>query len=169
MQLGSGDMKHTEATLKSGLDDPELMNDIQENKHAIQPLNEDPNFVSQKLLIIVTPTYARPFQTYYLLRLAQILKLVPPPLLWIVVELTSQSAETADILRRSGVMYRHLVCSKNVTDIKDVNVHQRNVALSHIGTHRLDGIVYFADDDYIYLGDLFEQIRKIRYLCYFFF
>ncbi|KAI7988616.1 putative beta-1,4-xylosyltransferase IRX9H [Camellia lanceoleosa] len=50
----------------------------------------------------------------------------------------SQSPETADILRRNGgVMYRHLVCNKNLTDIKDRAVHQRNVALSHIETHSL--------------------------------
>ncbi|XWS72550.1 hypothetical protein CRYUN_Cryun02cG0049500 [Craigia yunnanensis] len=115
-----------------------------------------------KLLIVVTPTYARPLQAYYLNRLAYTLKLVQPPLLWIVVEMTSQSEETADILRRSSVIYRHLVCKKNLTDIKDRNVHQRNVALSHIETHHLDGILYFANEDNIYSIDLFEQMRRIR-------
>ncbi|KAL5729139.1 hypothetical protein ACHQM5_002129 [Ranunculus cassubicifolius] len=117
---------------------------------------------SRKLLIVVTPTYGRPFQTYYLLRLAYTLRLVPPPLLWIVVEMSSQSTETADILRRTGVMYRHLVCDKNLTIIRDRNVHQRNVALSHIETHRLDGIVYFADDNNMYSVELFEHMREIR-------
>ncbi|KAJ9702330.1 hypothetical protein PVL29_004188 [Vitis rotundifolia] len=101
-------------------------------------LIQDSNLVSRKLLIIVTPTYARPFQAYYLNRLAHTLKQVPPPLLWIVVEMMSQSAETADILMRTGVMYRHLMCNKNLTDIKD------------------------RDDDNIYSVDLFEQIRLIR-------
>lgn len=116
-----------------------------------------------KLLIVVTPTYTRPFQAYYLNRLAYTLKLVRSPLLWIVVEMSSQSVETAEILRRTGVVYRHLVCTKNLTEIKDKRVHQRNVALSHIETHRLDGIVYFADDANIYSTELFEQMRQIRY------
>lgn len=125
-------------------------------------LSADANLVSRKLLIVVTPTYARPFQAYYLNKLAHTLKLVQPPLLWIVVEMTSQSEETADILQRTGVMYRHLVCNKNLTDVKDRSVHQRNVALSHIETHRLNGIVYFADDDNTYSVHLFEQMRQIR-------
>lgn len=116
----------------------------------------------QKLLIVVTPTNAQPFQAYCLNRLAHTLKLVQPPLLWIVVEMTSQSEQTADILRRTGVMYRHLVCNKNLTDIKDRSVHQQNVALSHIENHHLDGIVYFADSGNIYSADLFEQMRQIR-------
>ncbi|KAM7493305.1 hypothetical protein LguiB_027914 [Lonicera macranthoides] len=120
------------------------------------------NEVFHKLLIVVTPTYTRPFQAYYLNRLAYTLKLVHSPLLWIVVEMSSQSVETAEILRRTGVVYRHLVCTKNLTEIKDKRVHQRNVALSHIETHRLDGIVYFADDANIYSTELFEQMRQIR-------
>ncbi|XP_057522941.1 probable beta-1,4-xylosyltransferase IRX9H [Amaranthus tricolor] len=122
----------------------------------------DPPLEVRKLLIVITPTYTRQFQAYYLNRLAQTLKLVPSPLLWIVVDMNSQSMETAEILRKTGVMYRHLVCDKNITDIKDRNVHQRNVALAHIETHRLDGIVYFADDANVYSVDLFAQLRQIR-------
>ncbi|TMW96859.1 hypothetical protein EJD97_006671 [Solanum chilense] len=120
------------------------------------------DYVSRKLLIVVTPTYNRALQAYYLLRLSEVLKLVKSPLLWVVVEMNVASAETADILRKTGVMYRHLVCSKNMTDIKDRGVHQRNVALEHIEHHRLNGIVYFADDDNIYSLELFESIRSIN-------
>ncbi|XP_042385358.1 probable beta-1,4-xylosyltransferase IRX9H [Zingiber officinale] len=115
-----------------------------------------------KLLIVVTPTYNRASQGYYLNRLGQTLRLVPPPLLWIVVEMNVASVETSEILMDTGVVYRHLVCKKNSTNIKDRGVHQRNTALEHIQRHRLDGIVYFADDDNVYSLELFEQLRKIR-------
>ncbi|XP_057959323.1 probable beta-1,4-xylosyltransferase IRX9H [Malania oleifera] len=133
-----------------------------DDTRATLSLNQNSSLVLHRLLIIVTATHVRPLQAYYLNRLAHTLKLVPPPLLWIAVEMTSQSAETADILRRSGVMYRHLVCNKNLTDIKGRSIHQRNVALSHIQTHHLDGVVYFADDDNIYSLDIFEEMRQIR-------
>ncbi|XP_022981009.1 probable beta-1,4-xylosyltransferase IRX9H [Cucurbita maxima] len=117
--------------------------------------------VPKRQLIVVTPTYNRPLQAYFLNRLGQALKLVNSPLLWIVVEMNSASMETAEILRKTGVMYRHLVCTKNMTDVKDRGVHQRNVALQHIEHHKLDGIVYFADDDNIYSLELFDSLRDI--------
>lgn len=129
---------------------------------TVKLVNEDPPLEVRKLLIVVTPTYTRPFQAYYLNRLAQTLKLVPPPLIWIVIEMNAQSAETTEILRKTGLMYRHLVCNKNMTDVRDRNVHQRNVALAHIEMHRLDGIVYFADDANVYSVDLFADLRQIR-------
>ncbi|CAB4297876.1 unnamed protein product [Prunus armeniaca] len=117
--------------------------------------------VQRKQLIIVTPTYNRALQAYFLNRLGQLLRLVPPPLLWIVVENKAASFETAEILRKSSVMYRHLVCSNNSTSAKDRGVYQRNTALEHIERHTLDGIVYFADDDNIYSLDLFDRLRDI--------
>ncbi|KAK1275768.1 putative beta-1,4-xylosyltransferase IRX9H [Acorus gramineus] len=120
------------------------------------------SMVPRKLVIVVTPTYNRAHQAFYLNRVAATLKLVRPPLLWIVVEAEAVSAETAEMLRGTGVMYRHLVCKKNMTNVKDRGVHQRNVALEHIEQHRLDGIIYFADDDNIYSVKLFERIREIR-------
>ncbi|XP_078152050.1 nucleotide-diphospho-sugar transferases superfamily protein [Carex rostrata] len=117
-----------------------------------------------KLVIVVTPTYNRAAQGYYLNRLAHTLRLVEPPLLWIVVEGgETVTPETAHLLSKSGVMYRHLVCPKyNSTNLKDRGVHQRNTALEHIETHRLDGIIYFADDDNVYSLELFDRIRQIR-------
>ncbi|KAF6138962.1 hypothetical protein GIB67_023086 [Kingdonia uniflora] len=60
-------------------------------------------------------------------------------------------------------MYRHLVCRKNSTNVKDKGVQQRNTALEHIGRHKLGGIVYFADDNNIYSLELFESLREIKY------
>lgn len=142
----------------------ELKDEIPVDAFSNKSVVESSNISFQNFLIIVTPTYARPSQAYYLNRLAHTLKLVTPPLLWIVVEMTSQSVQTAELLRNTGVMYRHLVCSQNFTDMNDRDMRIRNVALSHIETHHLDGIVYFADDDNVYALDLFEQMRQIRYL-----
>ncbi|XP_051124453.1 probable beta-1,4-xylosyltransferase IRX9H [Andrographis paniculata] len=119
------------------------------------------DFVPRKQLIVVTPTYNRALQAYYLNRLGQVLRLVRPPLLWVVVEMNAASMETAEILRNMGIVHRHLVCKKNSTDVKDRGVHQRNTAIEHIERHKLDGIVYFADDDNIYSLELFENIREI--------
>ncbi|XP_028781234.1 probable beta-1,4-xylosyltransferase IRX9H [Neltuma alba] len=150
------------ATLDLTLKERGLIDGIAHNISTSRLLNVKPYLESQKLLIIVTTTYNRPLQAYYLSRLAYTLKLVPPPLLWIVVEMTSQSEETADILRSGGVMYRHLVCKTNLTNTSDRSILQRNVALAHIETHHLDGIVYFADDYNIYSTELFQQMREIR-------
>ncbi|KAG8654855.1 probable beta-1,4-xylosyltransferase IRX9H [Manihot esculenta] len=119
------------------------------------------DFVPRKLLIVITPTYNRALQAYFLNRLGQVLRLVQPPLLWIVVETKAATMETADILRKTGVMYRHVVCERNSTSEKDRGVHQRNAALEHIERHKLDGIVYFADDDNVYSFELFESLREI--------
>ncbi|KAL8522046.1 hypothetical protein ACS0TY_012263 [Phlomoides rotata] len=140
----------------------ELNNPPVEHTILNSSLDLVPDVAFHKLLIIVTPTYTRPFQAIYLNRLAQTLRLVPHPLLWIVVEMNSQSMEIAELLRNTGFMYRHLVGSaKGSTEISDRNALLRNVALSHIETHRLDGIVYFADDDKIYSSGLFDQMRNI--------
>ncbi|KAG4389374.1 hypothetical protein GLYMA_06G083800v4 [Glycine max] len=149
------------ATFYSTVKEQELIDGVAYNVSDSQ-ISENPSLESQKLLIIVTPTYNHLFQAYYLHRLSQTLKLVPPPLLWIVVEMTSQSEETADILRSSGIMYRHLVCKTNLTNPSHRSILQRNVAMAHIEIHRLDGIVYFADDDNIYSLDLFQQMRETR-------
>ncbi|KAL4310444.1 hypothetical protein GQ457_01G011040 [Hibiscus cannabinus] len=114
-----------------------------------------------KQLIVVTPTYNRAFQAYFLHRLGQVLRLVKPPLVWIVVEEKTVSLETAEILRKTGVMYRHVVSTRNSSHVKDRGVHQRNAALEHIERHKLDGIVFFADDDNVYTLGLFESLRTI--------
>ncbi|XP_050213475.1 probable beta-1,4-xylosyltransferase IRX9H [Mercurialis annua] len=147
VQLDDGDnrsIKHDEFGVS--------LNFINANQNSVSPM---------KQLIVITPTYNRAMQGYFLNRLGQLLKLVKPPLLWIVVEMKTASFETADVLRKTGVMYRHLVCDKNLTNVKDRGVYQRNTALEHIERHKLDGIVYFADDDNVYSIELFESLREI--------
>lgn len=135
--------------------------DFIEASHVQASVN-DTEFVARKQLIIVTTTSVRPHQAYYLNRLAHVLKNVPPPVLWIVAEWPYQSRETAEILRSSGVMYRHLICNRNTTNIRKIVVCQKNNAIFHIKKHRLDGIVHFADEERAYSVDLFEEMRKIR-------
>ncbi|KAK8566872.1 hypothetical protein V6N13_109955 [Hibiscus sabdariffa] len=114
-----------------------------------------------KQLIVVTPTCNRRFQAYFLNRLGQVLRIVKPPLVWIVVEEKAASLETAEILRKTGVMYRHVVSTLNSTSVKERTVHQRNAALEHIERHKLDGIVFFADEDNFYTLELFQSLRTI--------
>lgn len=116
----------------------------------------------RKLLIIVTTTHVRPFQAYYLNRLAHTLSAVPKPLLWIVVDRYYQSMDTARILMSTGVMYRHFACLMNVTNLRKMINCQRNIAIYHIKKHHINGIVYFANDDGVYSLELFEEMRKIR-------
>ncbi|KAK2977588.1 hypothetical protein RJ640_007224 [Escallonia rubra] len=117
----------------------------------------------RRLVIIVTPTSARDhIRGVKLRRLANTLKLVPPPLLWVVVEAHSESSEVSEILRKTGVMSRHLVFKENFTDIEVEMDHQRNVALNHIEHHRLSGIVHFAGLSNVYDLSFFEEIRAIE-------
>ncbi|XP_059667688.1 beta-1,4-xylosyltransferase IRX9 [Cornus florida] len=119
--------------------------------------------IPRRLVIIVTPTSAKDHLRGVLLRrLANTLKLVPPPLLWVVVEAQSDSSEVSEILRRTGVMYRHLVFKENFTDLKVEMDHQKNVALNHIEHHRLSGIVHFAGLSNVYDLSLFNEIRSIE-------
>ncbi|KAJ6849152.1 putative beta-1,4-xylosyltransferase IRX9 [Iris pallida] len=118
---------------------------------------------ARNLVMVVTTTRSGDrLQGPLLRRLAGTLKLVPPPLLWLVVEAAGGVAETAGVLRDTGVMYRHLTYKENFTDPVAETDHQRNVALGHIDFHRLTGIVHFADVANVYDLEFFEEIRKIE-------
>ncbi|VAH22727.1 unnamed protein product [Triticum turgidum subsp. durum] len=112
---------------------PAMLDDEVDFVEAAKPAITDLVIPVRKLLIVVTITSARPQQAYYLNRLAHVLKGVPPPLLW-----------------------------KNLTSVRKIAVCQRNNAIYHIKKHHLDGIVHFADEERSYMGDVFEEMRKIR-------
>lgn len=121
------------------------------------------NLTPRRLVIIVTPTSDKDELRGVLLRkMANTLSLVPPPLLWVVVESQSESTEVSDILRKTNVMYRHLVFKENFTDVEAELDHQRNVALKHIEYHRLSGIVHFASLYNVYDLSFFDELRTIE-------
>ncbi|KAK9290905.1 hypothetical protein L1049_009084 [Liquidambar formosana] len=127
--------------------------------------NEAETLIPRRLIIIITPTSSKDrFQGVFLRRLANTLRLVRPPLLWIIVEAAQSeySSEVSEILRKSGIMYRHLVFKENFTDVEAEMDHQRNVALKHVEHHRLSGIVHFAGLSNVYDLGFFDDIRDIE-------
>uniref|UniRef100_A0A453AJ46 Glycosyltransferases n=2 Tax=Aegilops tauschii subsp. strangulata TaxID=200361 RepID=A0A453AJ46_AEGTS len=101
-----------------------------------------------------------------LTRAAHALRLVPPPVLWLVMERATEAPDTARLLRGTGVSYRHLTYPENFTadgvGTEKERHHQRNVALGHVEEHRLDGVVLFAGLGDVYDLRFFDQLRQIR-------
>lgn len=117
-------------------------------------------------LILVTVTSSSdPFKHMFLRRLSGTFKHVPAPVLWIIVENRVEATSTAEMLRMTGIMYRHLTFNENFTDVETEMDYQRNLALKHIEYHRLDGIVHFADLNNVYELNFFHEIRDIEYVC----
>lgn len=117
----------------------------------------------RRQIIVITPTSDKdPLRGVLLSRMANTLNLVPPPLLWIVVESQLESSDVSEILRSTGVMYRHLVFKENFTDYRAEMDHQRNLALKHIEHHRLSGIVHFGGLSNVYDLSFFDEIRAIE-------
>ncbi|XP_062210873.1 probable glucuronosyltransferase Os03g0287800 [Phragmites australis] len=119
------------------------------------------------LLVLVTTTESMRAgeRAAALTRMAHTLRLVAPPLLWVVVEAAPDVPATARLLRATGLMYRHLTYKDNFTAADAAagkeRHHQRYVALGHIERHRLSGVVLFAG-----LGDafdlrFFDELRQI--------
>lgn len=144
---------------------PATTNSVGDLNQMLAPEEDEPELVPRKQLIVITPTWSlkNQLQTAFLRRLAYTLSLVPPPIVWMVVESHSDSSEMSDMLRKTGVMYRHLVYKENFTDIEAEMEHQKNVALNHIEHHRLNGIVHFADVFNTYDLDFFQELREIEY------
>ncbi|XP_068340337.1 beta-1,4-xylosyltransferase IRX9-like [Pyrus communis] len=90
----------------------------------------------RRFIIIVTATATSTkdikFKSVFLRRLANTLRLVPQPLLWVVVAPKTETNEVSELLRGTGIMYRHLVSRKNFTDAEAERDRQRNIALKHV-------------------------------------
>jgi len=122
----------------------------------------------RRLLIVVTTTRSGPGERRRrrgeLLRLAHTLRLVRPPVVWVVVEPAADASATAEVLRGTGVMYRHLAFKpeENFTTAEAEAHAQRNAALAHVEKHRLAGVLHFADAAGVYDVGFFDQIRQIE-------
>ncbi|PQQ21056.1 putative beta-1 4-xylosyltransferase IRX9 [Prunus yedoensis var. nudiflora] len=124
---------------------------------------KEPKLTPRRFIIIVTPTSTKnKFKSVLLRRLANTIRLVPQPLLWIVVEAKTESNGVSEALRKTGIMYRHLVFKENFTDTEAEMDHQRNIALKHIEQHKLSGIVHFAGLSNVYDLGFFDQLREIE-------
>ncbi|CAK7342966.1 unnamed protein product [Dovyalis caffra] len=148
---------------ESPMSTPSRSTESERAKFSEKEEETEPKFPPRRLAVIVTPISAKdPYQGVFLRRLANTIRLVPPPLLWIVVEGQSESDEVSEILRKTGIMYRHLVFRENFTDPEAELDHQRNVALRHIEQHRLSGIVHFAGLSNFYDLGFFDELRQIE-------
>lgn len=136
---------------------------LDENEMVLEKEENEEELVPKKLIIVVTPTSINDnFRVVNLRRLGSTLRLVPSPLLWVVVEKENDSPEVSETLRRTGVMYRHLVFKVNFTDFEIEMDYQRNFALKHIEHHRLNGIVHFSDISNVYDLSFFDEIRAVE-------
>ncbi|XP_048527029.1 probable glucuronosyltransferase Os04g0103100 [Triticum urartu] len=99
--------------------------------------------------------------------MGQTLRLVRPPVLWVVVEASKPSPEAALTLHRTAVIHRYAGCCDglNASPAVDFRPHQLNAGLEVVENHLLDGVVYFADEEGIYSLPLFDRLRQIRELA----
>jgi putative beta-1,4-xylosyltransferase IRX9 len=123
-----------------------------------------------QVLVVVTTTRGvsteRERRSAGLTRTAHALRLVSPPVVWLVVEAARDAADTALLLRRTGVVYRHVTYKENFSSsaAEEERQHQRSVAMGHIEQHRMRGVVLFAGLGDVYDLRLLEQLRRVRYV-----
>lgn len=142
---------------------PASIDSIPARSEKLEETKEEFNVTTRRLIIIVTPVSSEDrLSGVFLRKLANTIRLVPPPLLWVVVERQPESDEMSEMLRKTGIMYRHVVFKENFTDPEAELNHQRNMALKHIEHHRLSGIVHFAGLSNVYDLDFFNHLREIE-------
>ncbi|KAL5196743.1 hypothetical protein ABZP36_000255 [Zizania latifolia] len=149
---------------------------ISTSRYSISRRRQQP-----QLLVVVTTTeqYSDPERRAAgLTRTAHALRLVSPPLLWLVVEAVHDEKEappTARLLRGTGVVHRYLTYKKQQQASSDSEIkneesssarycreQQRNVALGHIEEHRIAGVVLFGGLADVYDLRLLHRLREIR-------
>ncbi|CAI5984760.1 unnamed protein product [Closterium sp. NIES-65] len=111
----------------------------------------------------------------YFIRLAAYLRSLGPLVLWIVIEAPLKTEETAELLKQHAgsclpagdascrrINYVHLETRRVETSKWNKAVLQRNTALDFIQERRIQGVVYFMDDDNAYLPQLFLEFQSIK-------
>ncbi|KAI3683792.1 hypothetical protein L1987_84307 [Smallanthus sonchifolius] len=170
-EISTQRVEHTNGNFDGSVLDESFSMKVQERPNLVPKeekiekgdMDKEVDLTPRRLVIIVTPTNDKDELRGVLLRkMANTLSLVPPPLLWVVVESQTESTEVSDILRKTNVMYRHLVFKENFTDVEVELDYQRNVALKHIEYHKLSGIVHFASLYNVYDLSFFDEIRTIE-------
>ncbi|CAD5209759.1 unnamed protein product [Bursaphelenchus okinawaensis] len=117
------------------------------------------------LIILITPTYARPTRMPDMTRMAQTLMLVKN-IHWVVIEDANKTSDAVErLLERSGIPYTYLFTT--TVNLPKRGWYHRNMALDVVSTKYREynecAVVYFADDDNTYDYRLFnEYIRKVR-------
>ncbi|KAJ3035651.1 Galactosylgalactosylxylosylprotein 3-beta-glucuronosyltransferase 1 [Rhizophlyctis rosea] len=120
-------------------------------------------------LLLITPTYERLTRRPDLIKLKNTLAQVPN-LLWILIEDGAAiDPSTEDFLRESPAVPfiyfpQETVKKSNATHR---GLDQRNAALDYIRDRRINGVVYFTDDDNAYDLKLFENLRNVTTLSLF--
>lgn len=122
----------------------------------------------KRQLIVITPTYVRTFQAVHLTCLMHTLRIVPTPLIWIVVEAGGASNETASLLSRSQLTFHHLGFEEAMPaawqERQQLETRLRIVGLRFVREHKLDGIVLFADDSNTHSLEFFDEVQKVNWL-----
>lgn len=122
----------------------------------------------RRMLLVITPTYVRTFQAVHLTCLIHTLRVVPSPLVWIVVEAGGVSNETSALLSSSELSFHHLGFQEAMPAVweerRRLETLLRIEGLRFIRERRLDGIVLFVDDSNTYSLDFFEESQKVKRL-----
>jgi len=111
-------------------------------------------------IILITCTYKRKHRLEYIRRAADVFS-KQDDITWIIVE----DAATADIeLGRLLDSYRSSmdVVYLATGPTRDKGNQQRALALQYIVAHKLEGVVYNADDDNMWDAELFQELRKVK-------
>lgn len=136
--------------------------------HLIRLLQEeqrhDLGLKERKQLLVISTTYVDMFQSARLTSLIHTLRLVPGPLIWIVVEAGNISNATAAVLASSGLSFRHFSLQEVTPESSHLNARLRTEGLRFIHEHRLEGVVVFADDTTTYNLNFFDEVRKVDWL-----
>ncbi|KAF7809855.1 putative beta-1,4-xylosyltransferase IRX14 [Senna tora] len=121
-----------------------------------------------RMVIAVTPTYVRTFQTLHLIGVMHSLMLVPYDLVWIVVEAGGTTNETASIIAKSGIRTIHVGINQKMPDSWEerhkLEARMRLHALRIVRKEKLDGVVMFADDSNMHSMELFDEIQSVKWV-----